>query len=702
LQGFTRHPIVTGLFGLGLLALSTTTGACRSKAERHSAPKTQPSPTNPPQKPSFLANPHLAKLFEWEEEQRAHQTRYPDTQGIGADPYRVVTLPHAQGFAGILRSEQALVLFNTQLVETTRFSLPDEPSCLLVLEDGSLVVASDQSSTLRRFRRQGNNWANGGTLHLPAPRAIRDLAQEDTHTLVALDEWHGSMLRFGIQLDDSSFAMHGELEESNVGHGPLQIKKVGSYFLINVVLEHQLLIRKLGTLSGSKSRVVWRNNGPIWTFDAWLKNEELWIVSTGVENHPLDRTHGSFGYIDSFVFGHRIAHNGQGVVRKVWELNVSEQGAVTPKTINHSISKKNQDTIEISSAGSDQLLRLTLGGDKVEIVERIPFVPGASWVTPHPQGGSVYANPLLDQWLWVPEQGAWRSAPVVSKQAPPQDQVRMGELLFFTTLMAPWNSSDGDRSRFTCETCHWEGNVDGRTHATGRGKIVATTKPLRGLWRNRPYFSRALDHSLTQMVNNEFRVAGARSDHEPWFAIRKGEIPWLEHAVGLKQSWSAQELRRSLLVFFQHFGHQAAPRSLRQTPWNPVEKQGATLFQLHCESCHQARLWSDQPSTRLPFEQWEQRLAAGDDLVWASDSYAQTGPKPYVHPQGARVPSLRRLYKKFPYFTTGTARSLAEVVQQFRFQGGSAWHQLPEGTPGTWKALSENEQRALVAFLNRL
>ena len=42
-------------------------------------------------------------------------------------------------------------------------------------------------------------------------------------------------------------------------------------------------------------------------------------------------------------------------------------------------------------------------------------------------------------------------------------------------------------------------------------------------------------------------------------------------------------------------------------------------------------------------------------LTWATDRRWKTGIVPYVHADGARVPALRRLYRKYPYFTNGTA-----------------------------------------------
>ena len=40
--------------------------------------------------------------------------------------------------------------------------------------------------------------------------------------------------------------------------------------------------------------------------------------------------------------------------------------------------------------------------------------------------------------------------------------VLAGVALFFTDLIAPENVSSGTHSRFTCETCHFEGGVDGQ------------------------------------------------------------------------------------------------------------------------------------------------------------------------------------------------------------------------------------------------
>jgi hypothetical protein len=277
---------------------------------------------------------------------------------------------------------------------------------------------------------------------------------------------------------------------------------------------------------------------------------------------------------------------------------------------------------------------------------------------------------------------------------------RLGEALFFTTLMAPWDRSDGRLSRFTCETCHFEGYVDGRTHFTGRGDVHATTKPLLGLFNNRPHFSRALDPDLTTMVDNEFRVAGAKSEHDPWFALSVADFPWVEGLTDGRRNLDPEALRRALMAFFMDFTHRPNPAVAGRSRWSDLERAGAAVFRSRCESCHEARLVADDPATRVPFDRWEELVMSREGpIVWAHSAYEQTGVVPYVNEKGARVVSLRRLYKKYPYFTNGSARDLASVLDRARFAPGRFVHDGPlEGAA----VLDAQEKTALAAFLDLL
>ena len=77
----------------------------------------------------------------------------------------------------------------------------------------------------------------------------------------------------------------------------------------------------------------------------------------------------------------------------------------------------------------------------------------------------------------------------------------------------------------------------------------------------------------------------------------------------------------------------------------------------------------------MPFHSWQDWLESNDrDLVWGAPFFSKTGIEPYVRPGGARVPSLRRVAEKYPYFTNGSAATLRDVLTSFRYRGVQAWH----------------------------
>jgi cytochrome c peroxidase len=154
------------------------------------------------------------------------------------------------------------------------------------------------------------------------------------------------------------------------------------------------------------------------------------------------------------------------------------------------------------------------------------------------------------------------------------------------------------------------------------------------------------------------------------------------------------------MAFFMDFTHRPNPKVLDAHAFSPVEKHGAEVFARRCESCHEARLSTDEPSTRQPFLRWEALVFSREDpMVWASTAYQKTGVLPYVHELGARPPSLRRLYKKWPYFTNGSAKSVRAVLDRARFQAASFWH---DGAPPDAAGLAADEVEALEAFLDLL
>jgi hypothetical protein len=597
----------------------------------------------------------LASLRAFEEDKR-HASDWASQaladRAFGADPYAIVALPDGR-FAGILRGRDALVVLGADLKEVARVPAPRAPSAI-AFDDGRLYVTSEVEPVIARYR---------------VDSLVRSDLPVNAKGVRAISVSHG-VIHVVEEHDDRLIEIAGEeRHEWTDQRGPMRIARTKDALFVSSVLDHSITAYPLnahGRVQGKSTKTT--IDGPFWAIAA--SNDV--VIASGVEDHPLDRRGGFFGYVDSFVYGFRY-RNGQ--FEKTFSVNVSEMGLIVPKAI--SISG---DDAWITSYGGERAVTLDIHSGALKSESAFP--PGASAVA-----GTVVANPLLDAWITKD-----RIVRVEENTRP--DRERLGEALFFTGLMAPTSTSDGAKSRFSCETCHFEGYVDGRIHHTGRGDVHATTKPLVGLFNNRPHFSRALDPDLSAVAENEFRVAGAPSAADPHFTLDPKSVPWLGLAGG---PVDPTELRRALMSFLMAFSHRTNPSAAVPRQLTADERAGATLFRDRCERCHEARLATDEPTTRMPFERWESLIFAGGPIVWGSDAYAKTGVEPYVHENGARVPSLRRLYKKRPYFTNGSAADLGAALGAARWTDTTFSHAGGDGSRLDDAAIGQ-----LKAFLDLL
>ncbi|HET7542403.1 MAG TPA: hypothetical protein VFK05_21185 [Polyangiaceae bacterium] len=628
----------------------------------------------------------------------------PANRSHGADPYALAALD-ARHVVGVLRGASALVLLDARLQELQRIAVPGGAVSVAVSDSGEIWVAAEASSTLLRFRFDGQRLTRSGQLTLPKILGVRALASGTRGILYALDVHDGELLTL-----DSSKATP-VLEVRHVGHGPLSLRRVGELLIVDLLLDHSLVVYRLsaqGRILEQRARV--QHDGPIWGFDAAaLDDGRLLLVAAGVEDHPLDRSQGFFGYVDSFVFCYLLPKTGAMVA--LWQRNVAELGVVTPKAPLLSVAGERARAF-VTGYGSDRALELyfDVASHSEPRAQSEPFFPGTSAALRLPSGEIALADPLLDAWLLRPAQGE-RAEPaalvaVTAEQAPlsPSEE-RLGEALFFTTLMAPNNSSEGAHSRFSCETCHFEGYVDGRVHYTGRENVRVATKPLRGLFNNRPHFSRALDQDLSTVSHHEFRVAGKGNGKDPWFSLETEHYPWLR-TLGVSDSiLDPERLRRALMAFLMGFSHTTNPAVVGRERFSAEEERGALLFREQCASCHAARLQSDVAESAVSFDAWQRAIFSPEGaIVWASADYQKTGVTPYVHESGTRVPSLRRAAAKWPHFTNGSADSLLDVVRRARIIDGRFLH---DGAPRdttlqSVRAFSPDEARELTAFLELL
>jgi hypothetical protein len=557
-------------------------------------------------------------------------------------------------------------------------------------------VVGELSSRVARYARVAGALEQVGFIDLPGVRAMRDIAAGPEGVLYVVEEHDGRLITVA-PASSVARSLPAARVDAHLCHGPLHVLRRAKEILVDCLLDHTLIVRQVDArgypLEQGEVRIT--HDGPMWGFDAIDDGDSLIVAAGGVEDHPLDRTQGSFGFVDSFATVYRIAH---GRVDKIREENTSALGLVTPKALALSRDPSGRLELAVAGYGSNGLAVLDVDGNRPTITSQLP--PGSATLERLQDGTFVIANPLLDAWVRrSPVDTAIVRVPDESAAMRSMDS-RVGEALFFTTLMAPWDSSEGRLSRFTCETCHFEGYVDGRTHHTGRGDVHATTKPLLGLFNNRPHFSRALDRDMTTMVNNEFRVAGANSGHDPWFSLRASDVPWGAELLAGQAELGPEALRRALMTFFIDFSHRPNPSVVGRSGWSVSERAGAMAFRDKCESCHEARLITDDASSRVPFDRWEGLVMSREGaIVWAHSDYEKTGVLPYVNEAGARVVSLRRLYKKYPYFTNGSAKDVPGVLDRAR-SGRSASFTMAS-TRGQDRFLRD-EKVELLAFLDLL
>ncbi|HEY3595404.1 MAG TPA: hypothetical protein VGL13_16065, partial [Polyangiaceae bacterium] len=646
---------------------------------------------------------HRLEAFEAMRRSTANFAEMPTWDRMsGPDPYLLAKVPGA-GAVGILRGADALVLLDSALGERSRVAAPASPVALAVAEDGSIYVAGELAPNVARFRVANGALVAAGSFEVPGVRAIRGLATGPDGWLYLVEEHRGHLV--GVKPAPNATAAPIRFEQT-IGKGPIRMERLGDRLIVDCLLDHQIVVQKLDA-SGAPSAeppITITHDGPIWSFAAKPTAGGMLLALGGVEDHPLDRTVGAFGYIDSFLYVYRVDFRERAATREA-TANVSELGLVTPKAVAWATDSPD---IVVAAYGSDRLARFVWSDGALQGAPRVEsFVPGVNGMLEIAPGAFAFADPLLDAWV-LKTSG---QAPAIvslrpresSEQRDLSSLVRLGEALFFTTAMAPWNLSDGPLSRFTCETCHYEGYVDGRTHHTGRGTVHAVTKPLLGLFNNRPHFSRALDEDLATVAFNEFRVANARSGHDPWFELSVNDMPWLATTGVNSQKLSPELLRKGLMAFLMSFSHRPNPMALDRQHFRPTEEHGAAVFRDRCESCHEARLISDAADSRVPFDRWEQLVFSRQGpIVWGKAKYEKTGIEPYVHELGARVPSLRRLYKKRPYFTNGSAPTLAAVLEKARFGADGFWHASDDQVATARMRLADDDRRDLLEFLDLL
>ena len=621
-----------------------------------------------------------AVLIEKERALLAEHAARGDMPAMGADPFRIRRLAETR-FLVLARGADVVMVTDPNGVVVQRLVAPREPiACVLEAEVVTVVGARDHR--LARYRRGADRLGEPLFLEVPEVVSPRDLVlDEASGSLILSDAFTGELHR--LVLDGERIAHHARMR---VGPGPQLLERAPGRLVAVSVLEGLIRIFPMrdGRLDHHPVATIARD-GPFWSAAIQRHEDRTLLVAGGIENHPLARTNGGFGHVDSFLTLYDITDRPV----ELASLNLSALGVVTPKHLSFDA----HGILTVAGYGSADLLRLavTASPPGFSLLARVRAVPGITDLVVSDE--TLFAvSTLTDRFYAITEKGIdRRSARLGRDERTPAS--RLGEALLFTTLIAPENASEGGLSRFTCEACHFEGGVDGRVHYTGRDGVHATPKTLRGLAGTVPLFSSGGDDTMAKMVEAELAVA---NQGDPYFSIARESFPWLADLADFPEVIGPRVLREALLAFLIDFEHLPNPVLEKETRLDEPARAGLAIFRDRCEDCHQA-----VPTTRgasgVPFDDWDDWLEDPKrDLVWAAPFYYKTGIEPYFDPAGTQVPSLRRIQSRYPYLSDGSARDLDDVLRAFRYRGSEAWHRT-EPTRG--QPLTDDEITHLKALL---
>ncbi len=630
---------------------------------------------------------------------------------FGTEPYRLLALDGPRRYLVMLRHASRVVLLDEGLQLLDSIRVPRSPVGWDLVDGRHLLVVGELSANIGAYHVSGSELRHLWDLPHGGARA-RDLVRVGDH-IYALNDFDDSMQRLELpemSIDDPAGGLAGNVDGATsyeLGSRPLRVRSLAGHLFVNELLGHALVVIPLVEGEPELGRAIRiEHDGPIWSFDVQHHDDGFLVVAGGVENRPLDRTGGEFGYVDSFLFAYHVPRlDGREVDSRsgseppntratlLAELNLSEIPIVTPKAIHllseeqsaaHPECERLRVTVGcawVSGFGSETLGLFAVRPDRLDLLEELAVPAGVTDFVVESER-IVATSTLIDRVVTVPlAASTFRTHRIRMPDAPELGEardahavdVRLGEQLFYTTLMAPDNRTEGELSRFSCETCHFEGGVDGRTHYTGRDDVFATTKTLRGLANNVPLFSRAGDSSLAVMIMNEFRVAN--QERQAFFDLPVDDHAWLRELGDLPDVLAPADQRRAMLAFFVDSPHPPNPQIAQGATLGDGARRALTVFRDRCASCHQAGTSTRDAGEGVAFAEWADWLQLeGRDAVWGAASMTKTGIVPYISARGARVPSLRRVWDKRPYFTNGSASSMRDLLERFRYRGARAWH----------------------------
>ncbi len=196
--------------------------------------------------------------------------------------------------------------------ELERAKAPRAASGLAVTPSGEILVSGELSGVIARYAVRDGRLVRRGATVLPGVRSVRAIAAGDGGIVYVVED-HGHRL---LTVDRHGALIAGS--EGPVGLGPRLVHRTAHWVVVDCLLAHTIVARRLDArgIPQRDGEVRITHDGPFWALDAREIDDGLLLALGGVEDHPLDRRQGSFGYIDSFAGS--IASVGRPPWRSAW------------------------------------------------------------------------------------------------------------------------------------------------------------------------------------------------------------------------------------------------------------------------------------------------------------------------------------------------------------------------------------------------
>jgi cytochrome c peroxidase len=219
----------------------------------------------------------------------------------------------------------------------------------------------------------------------------------------------------------------------------------------------------------------------------------------------------------------------------------------------------------------------------------------------------------------------------------------------------------------SCNTCHFEGEHDGRTWTFGFAGPRNTTSLL-GMIETYPLrWSGEWDESAdSEFANRKENFGSGLIDGEMNCSVSPADC--VHHPPNQGRSYDLD----CLAAFIDSLQMPLSPSHARGEPLSEAERRGQAIFNdpaLGCITCHPSPLYTDQQMHDVGTVTADERIGPAYD-----------------------TPGLRGLYDSAPYFHDGSALTLHDALTR----------PSPEGEHDVRGALAEDEIQDLIDFLMAL